>query len=258
MEQLLDRVNSLELTVARLIKWTNFQHENDDIITNNLSLSSSTYKNGNCAEIKIEPEIKLEQENCNVILPSSFDEIEEGEVRPVINLTDNPLGDSILAPNYSSAQLNFQPQVFIGGPATNLFTSTSLPYPQPHQRPNNSQTKRRTQVDRNLKKAVRTSRIERKNLAARSLHLSDVCQKTVFQCRLCNRTFVEKSELDRHLGRRHLKDQFHCVRCTVNFSNHDELDSHIRSTHPDTHKCSICWKEFKYKERLTAHEKVHK
>lgn len=99
-------------------------------------------------------------------------------------------------------------------------------------------------------------------------HVLSAHNGTIFLCRLCEKKFLKKEELDKHLGcHTHNMTELHdfrCVQCAINFDTHDDLDSHIRSSHPAvsafqiTYKCSLCGREFKQKSLLTRHEKRHR
>ncbi|OXA43272.1 Zinc finger and BTB domain-containing protein 16 [Folsomia candida] len=79
-------------------------------------------------------------------------------------------------------------------------------------------------------------------------HLVDMHKWTVVHCRLCNRKFLDKTELDQHLSDDHSTViHFPCVQCGTIFDSHDHLDSHISSTHatmPKKVECSICGQKF--------------
>ncbi|XP_035702733.1 zinc finger and SCAN domain-containing protein 10 isoform X2 [Folsomia candida] len=229
--------------------------------TSSNPMSSDYHNVDSDVEIEIDHTIKVEYQNEDNVLttnckfPSWEGEPEEGEV-----FLDDPLGD-IPDPGYSSTQ----PQVFIGGPTKKRRTSKSSCQvgainSETSLNMNNIGPKTRYPCPTCGKTFIY------KHLVFR--HVLSAHNGTIFLCRLCEKKFLKKEELDKHLGcHTHNMTELHdfrCVQCAINFDTHDDLDSHIRSSHPAvsafqiTYKCSLCGREFKQKSLLTRHEKRHR
>lgn len=76
------------------------------------------------------------------------------------------------------------------------------------------------------------------------------------QCKICNKSFVEKSGLDAH----HLTHQppnTPCAECGKVFKTPRTMKRHLR-THLDlTLTCEVCKKVFRHEESLRLHKAVH-
>ncbi|OXA41398.1 Transcriptional regulator CRZ1 [Folsomia candida] len=256
MEELLERVASLEVMVSQLVKWTNFEvpgklssPQNDIRVTDNSTRLSSPHPHRDYSAdyVDIEQEIKVEFQNDDM-LPANFsycdeEEVEEGEVRGLlIHPTDDPLGDIIIPdPNYSSPRRedNYHPQVFIGGPP-----QSQGPNANPQKSLDVGVTKleinstAETKVGPGSKNGRGKYPINGSGSRYRCpIHVINVHRLRVFPCRLCPRKFSEKVQ----------------------------LDAHVRSSHvtppviaqSGMYKCSICGREFGRRFCLKRHQTVH-
>ena len=72
-------------------------------------------------------------------------------------------------------------------------------------------------------------------------------------CHICEKTFEEKSVLNRHLEIVHSDRcaRYNCTECEKQFKRKDHLQKHIK-THIKI-ICEICLKQFKTKDGLKAH-----
>lgn len=81
-------------------------------------------------------------------------------------------------------------------------------------------------------------------------------------CMLCNREFVGKVALQKHINRSH-KKHFHlykykCMQCEKYFKHPKDLFAHYFSTHRDLrpYSCKICDKSFRIRKTFTLHIKM--
>ncbi|CAO1411089.1 unnamed protein product [Diamesa serratosioi] len=86
------------------------------------------------------------------------------------------------------------------------------------------------------------------------------CEAQKFACELCNRKYITKSNLEKHM-RSH--DLFMCVVCMKMFNNPEELREHDCFKQKTTAKksifhCGICWKVLSNSWSLNRHMKIHR
>ncbi|PSN31453.1 hypothetical protein C0J52_19055, partial [Blattella germanica] len=79
-----------------------------------------------------------------------------------------------------------------------------------------------------------------------------------FQCEICNKSFTRKSDLNRHMITHTSKRPFQCEICSKSFSQKSYLSTHV-ITHISncSFPCDICSKSFTRKDSLSAHMFTH-
>ncbi|KAL3278289.1 hypothetical protein HHI36_013623 [Cryptolaemus montrouzieri] len=79
-----------------------------------------------------------------------------------------------------------------------------------------------------------------------------------FVCSTCNKSFIRKRELDRHIVTHTGMKPFKCSKCDKSFGRKDKLVRHMRIH--DVNKqfsCDMCEETFSRRESLTQHQKVY-
>ncbi len=78
-------------------------------------------------------------------------------------------------------------------------------------------------------------------------------------CTICQRRYVNKCHLVRHMKDHLDTKEFECDVCGKQFSRNDMFKRHVESTHEDIERftCTVCDKEFYHKHHLISHLKVH-
>ncbi|KAM3955171.1 uncharacterized protein ACR2FA_010953 [Aphomia sociella] len=77
-------------------------------------------------------------------------------------------------------------------------------------------------------------------------------------CLLCNKSFVNNSNLQRHLQHLHNQKTFDCEICSIKFTTKLLLDKHfLRHTEERPFNCDECGKKFKTKSNLFQHKRLH-
>ena len=77
-----------------------------------------------------------------------------------------------------------------------------------------------------------------------------------FPCEYCNKSFMLKHHLTRHVKSIHLGERFQCRLCRKCFADKSYLTKHVRSVHFGvTYKCDHCSKFFPLKCSLASHIK---
>lgn len=80
-----------------------------------------------------------------------------------------------------------------------------------------------------------------------------------FTCTKCFRTFTSETMLRRHIKIVHRLNEYPCVICQKTFSTANLLHRHTSQIHRPGRdfECPQCKKAFQYRERLTAHMRIH-
>ena len=81
-----------------------------------------------------------------------------------------------------------------------------------------------------------------------------------FQCDRCEKSYLVKTELKKHISIAHEGQKFPCELCTDVLSSSQALKRHTRNVHEikvKNFKCQFCGKSFKDKQTLQKHEKIH-
>ncbi len=79
-----------------------------------------------------------------------------------------------------------------------------------------------------------------------------------FKCNQCSRTFVSKTNLNRHKNCHNGIRTFKCGQCESAFYNSTDLKGHIRThTGEKPYKCQECPKAFAWSTNLTRHRRTH-
>ena len=78
-------------------------------------------------------------------------------------------------------------------------------------------------------------------------------------CTQCDKTYVTKSALRKHVEVFHLKiKKFQCDQCPLNFASKNGFEYHVESQHQNKeHPCAKCDRIFKQKDCLKAHVLKH-
>lgn len=77
-------------------------------------------------------------------------------------------------------------------------------------------------------------------------------------CRYCNKTFVDKSTLAKHVKIHTKKNIFKCLTCNRRFVQKSSLDSHFKlHTKIGLYECDYCQKKFTTKYNLITHIRKH-
>uniref|UniRef100_A0A3B4ALS4 C2H2-type domain-containing protein n=1 Tax=Periophthalmus magnuspinnatus TaxID=409849 RepID=A0A3B4ALS4_9GOBI len=78
-----------------------------------------------------------------------------------------------------------------------------------------------------------------------------------FSCSTCEKTFVTKCNLDKHV-RTHMEKLFNCSTCKKTFMRKDLLEQHVNiHTGEKPYSCPTCNKKFTHKACLGAHLRIH-
>lgn len=80
------------------------------------------------------------------------------------------------------------------------------------------------------------------------------------ECTICNKRFIQATQLRAHLFHHTGENGFECEECKVSFNRKVRLDEHIRYVHRKEApmECEICAKTFTRKEDLSRHLDTHK
>ena len=65
----------------------------------------------------------------------------------------------------------------------------------------------------------------------------------LFSCEKCDYTSSRKSNLTRHIQRKH-SEQFQCEKCSRKFKTKEKLQRHVEEVHSSCFKCEICNQQF--------------
>ena len=80
---------------------------------------------------------------------------------------------------------------------------------------------------------------------------------TTIECDICNKTFSDNGQMEKHKARMHghtFANQFQCEICNKMFDQKYYLQRHkIYHKTKDSFKCEICGKKFKLKANLKKH-----
>lgn len=76
-------------------------------------------------------------------------------------------------------------------------------------------------------------------------------------CPLCNKSFLRKRELDRHIAIHTGMKPFKCTNCDKRFGRKDKLVRHMRIHENKIFNCQICGNTFTRKDSLAQHMKTH-
>ena len=87
---------------------------------------------------------------------------------------------------------------------------------------------------------------------------------TIYECKICHRTFGTKIEAERHIANTHpeaVSKVYTCAKCKMKFSTKEEAENHLKSRHPEIFKniyrCRLCNKEFSSKKAIENHFKTY-
>jgi len=81
-----------------------------------------------------------------------------------------------------------------------------------------------------------------------------------FHCDQCEKSYLVKAELKKHINISHEGQRFPCTVCSDILSSSQALKRHIKNVHElkvKNFKCQFCEKSFKDKQTLQKHEKIH-
>ena len=79
----------------------------------------------------------------------------------------------------------------------------------------------------------------------------------LYSCKQCHKAFGGRTQLKRH-EITHEERKFLCNHCGKKFQTKTECQTHVEGVHiGKTHNCSICRKEFSFKENMLRHLKIH-
>ena len=80
----------------------------------------------------------------------------------------------------------------------------------------------------------------------------------MFSCRVCNRSYLSKKSLYRHMRIHDDSKSITCDVCLKNFPFKSELDNHYRTHTGEKHfACHICDRKFAQKSHLVQHQAIH-
>ena len=84
--------------------------------------------------------------------------------------------------------------------------------------------------------------------------------QTEFRCKICDKVYGSKTDLNHHKERQHEEDSvdaFKCKLCDKGSSSKDTLEEHISSDHVEKIKCDLCVKGLPSKDALEDHISSH-
>ena len=80
----------------------------------------------------------------------------------------------------------------------------------------------------------------------------------MFSCLVCNRSYLSKKSLNRHMRIHDDSKSITCDVCLKKFSFKSEFDSHYRTHTGEKHfACHICDRKFAQKSHLVQHQAIH-
>lgn len=110
-------------------------------------------------------------------------------------------------------------------------------------------------------------RVCNKSFASRNTLLSHVkmhADEKRYECSVCEKKFAKNAELEHHTREKHLPDTdprryFPCLLCEVKLKSYCQYKTHMRKHRavPVTFTCGLCQKQFKRRDIMTQHMKVH-
>ena len=117
--------------------------------------------------------------------------------------------------------------------------------------------------------AQRAKSIHKEKVAQRSQRISEYCKtpekerKSDFICKMCDKKFIAKHVLDRHMCEAHSSEQsrIKCTECDMTFSRWHTMADHRRDAHHGyrdnkSHICKICYKVFSQSGSLNRHVRI--
>lgn len=79
-----------------------------------------------------------------------------------------------------------------------------------------------------------------------------------YTCEICQQEIRSLKQYRQHMGNHEKnEDKYNCKICNAKFPQQLLLFKHIRENHPKPHICEYCGAEFKRKENLEQHMKIH-
>lgn len=80
-----------------------------------------------------------------------------------------------------------------------------------------------------------------------------------FKCSTCQKAFAIKADLERHERRERGQLSKTCDICGFKTEDISSMKDHVnKHTGEKSHRCSVCYKQFRYRPNLSRHMKTHK